>query len=89
MAREAGQRHLPHGLVQRVLVEPGFGADWRDILIVRFVVADDARDRLEGDVLVATLVEVSRALQGIGEDRSARIRYMTEADLADDGDPES
>ena len=56
---------------------------------MRFVVADDPLNHLDGKIAIENLVAVSQALQAAGEDRSAIVEYLTAADLIDDDSPES
>ncbi len=89
IAKRAAQAHLSRDVVLRVLSEPTVDVEGLDALLLTIVVAPDSDERLEGDALLDTLVQIQRDLQSAGENRFAIVSYATEAELADDGDTES
>ena len=60
----------------------------RDALSVTIVIQPGAADNFRGDDLIATLARLHHSLEDAGDERSVIVRYATQAELAEDDDPE-
>jgi hypothetical protein len=81
LTRQAGPR--------RVFSEPIADSDGQDALYVTIVLRPGGTDKITGDMVVDTAVEIQRALRAAGEDRFPIIEYATEEELAASDETES
>lgn len=74
--------------VVRVELHPTTDSQDRDALRIVVVIPQGATDRLKDHVLDA-LVAVRKRLREVGDERTPIIEYATEAELVEDGSPQS
>lgn len=89
LIRQALAAELGIENVMRVEYEPTIDLQGRDALKVTVVIAPGAVERLEGGVVLDALVRLRARLREMGDDRNPIIEYATEAELAQDGGPQS
>jgi hypothetical protein len=88
LVRQALVEQLGDNNVVRVELRPIADSQDRDALRIIVVIPPDATHRLKDRVLDA-LVAVRKRLREVGDDRTPIIEYATEAELVEDGDPQS
>jgi hypothetical protein len=84
---DVANANLPPQGVVRVESEPTFDSEGHDALRLTIVVAPEAADRITGDAVVDTLVQIHDRLRDAGDERFPIIEYTTEAELEEIGDP--
>jgi hypothetical protein len=87
ISSEVAKANLPPRGVVRVESEPTFDSEGQDALRVTIVVAPEAADKITGDAVVDTLVQIHDRLRDAGDARFPIIEYTTEAELEEIGDP--
>ena len=68
--------------VIRVMSEPMVDSKGEDALRITIVIEPDAVDRITGDAVLNTLVQIQDRLREAGEERFPIVEYATEEDLA-------
>ena len=87
ISSEIANANLPPRGVVRVESEPTVDSEGQDALRLIIVVAPEAADRISGDAVVDTLVQIHDRLRDAGDERFPIIEYTTEAELEEIGDP--
>ena len=87
ISSEVAKANLPPQGVVRVQSEPTVDSQGQDALYLTIVVAPEAADRVSGDAVVNTLVQIHDRLRDAGDDRFPIIEYTTEAELEEIGVP--
>lgn len=88
LVRQALATELGDDSILRVELQPTTDYQGRDALKVAVVIAPGATQSLKGRVLDA-LVALRKRLREMGDSRVPIIEYATEAELAEDGGPQS
>jgi hypothetical protein len=86
MAADIAKANLGPGNVIRVESEPSTDLDGNDAWRVTIVIPPGVAEKLNGDAVLDTLVQIQHRLQEIGDDRFAFVHYATEAELESVGD---
>lgn len=79
--------NLTPSVVRTVLSEPITDSEGADALRVTIVIEPGSEERLKGDAVLTTLVQIQERLQAEGEDRFAIVEYATTRELEESGDP--
>jgi hypothetical protein len=87
ISSEIAKANLPPQGVVRVESEPAVDSAGQDALHLIIVVAPEAADKITGDAVVDTLVQIHDRLRDAGDERFPIIEYTTEAELEEIGDP--
>jgi hypothetical protein len=87
ISSEIAKANLPPQGVVRVESEPTVDSEGQDALRLTIVVAPEAADRISGDAVVDTFVQIHDRLRDAGDERFPIIEYTTEAELEEIGDP--
>lgn len=83
IASRAARAKLPNNVVERVFSEPTVDSWGADALRLTIVIAANSVERIDGDSLLDTLVQIQHDLQNAGEERFAIVEYATQAELDD------
>lgn len=89
IARQAATANLASDSVQSVFTESATDSEGREALRLRIVIKSAALQKLKGDAVLDTLVDIQHRLHEAGEDRFPIVEYITEDELAESGRPES
>lgn len=65
----------------RVLSEPAVDSQGKDALRITIVIEPGVAEKVKGDAVLKTLVEIQNQLQKAGDERFPIIQYATEEDL--------
>jgi hypothetical protein len=87
ISSEVAKANLPPQGVVRIESEPTVDSEGNDALHLMIVVAPEAADKITGDAVVDTLVQIHDRLRDAGDDRFPIIEYTTEAELEAVDDP--
>jgi hypothetical protein len=87
ISSDIAKANLPPRSVVRVESEPTVDSEGHDALHLTIVVASDAADKITGDAVVDTLVQIHDHLRDAGDAGFPIIEYATEAELEEIGDP--
>jgi hypothetical protein len=87
IARAAATTHLGKAAFSDVFSEPTTDSEGRDALRITIVVEPEAVDKIEGDAVLDTLVELHDNLREAGDERLPIVEYATEEELLDSGEP--
>jgi hypothetical protein len=82
IATEVAQANLSAQFVERVFSEPMVDSEGHDALQLTIVIKPGVVDKLSGDTVLDTLVDIQRGLEKAGEERLAIVRYTTEEELS-------
>ena len=88
-AEAAANTALSPSVVQDIRVEPAIGSEGQDILRITIILDDAVFDAMKDDDFLKALLSIKKNIRDLGEDRQAVVGYATQAELDDDGDPES
>jgi hypothetical protein len=75
--------------VQRVIAEPASTSEGEEALRITVVLTPEAVTQLASGHPLDVLVQISDQLRGAGDQRFPILKYATEEELEDVGDPES
>jgi hypothetical protein len=85
IAREVASATLKRSASGTVISEPTIDSEGRDALRITIVIEPNAIDRLKGDALLDTLVQIQDRLREAGEERFPIVEYATEKELQESG----
>jgi hypothetical protein len=86
IAEEVARAKLSPDVVGHVLADPTTDSEGHEALRVTIVIRPGAADKLKGDSVLDTLVQIQDRLREAGEDRFAVIEYATQDELETGGD---
>jgi hypothetical protein len=86
IARAAATAHLSREAFSNVMSEPTTDSEGRDAIRITIVLEPEVIDKIEGDAVLDTLVEIHDKLRKAGDERLAIVEYASEEDLLDSGD---
>jgi|HubBroStandDraft_4_1064222.scaffolds.fasta_scaffold1451418_1 hypothetical protein len=89
VAEEVARAKLTPNVVKQVLAEPTTDSEGHEALRVTIVIEPGAANRIKGDSILDTLVQIQDRLREAGEDRFAIVEYATQDELEAGGDPQS
>jgi hypothetical protein len=81
--------HLTRENVDRVMSEPAIDSRGEEAVRITIVIKPGAVDRLKGDPVLDTLLQIQQRLRAAGEERFPIVGYATSDELDHSGDPES
>ena len=87
--RDVALRHLGERFVSRVFTEPTANSWGEDALRIVIVLRSSDVTGISGDMVVDTLVDMSRVLTTRGDMRQPLVEYGTEDDLASEDDDDA
>lgn len=87
IVRGVASANLTSSAVRAVMSEPTTDSQGADAWRVTIVIEPGSEERLKGDAVLTTLVEIQDRLQAEGEDRFAFVEYATMEELEQSGDP--
>lgn len=87
IVKRVASANLTSSAVRAVMSEPTTDSQGADAWRVTIVIEPGSEDRLKGDAVLTTLVEIQDRLQAEGEDRFAFVEYATMEELEQSGDP--
>jgi|SRR4051794_36450415 hypothetical protein len=85
---EVAAAKLSSANFERAESEEATDSEGHDALRIMIVLKPGVAERLNGDTVLDTLVQIQRRLAAAGEDRLPIVEYATEEELAG-GDPQS
>ena len=88
VAEEVARAKLTPNVVKQVLAEPTTDSEGHEALRVTIVIEAGAANRIKGDSIRDTLVQIQDRLREAGEDRFAIVEYATQDELEAGGDPQ-
>lgn len=89
IAGEVASANLHDKSVMSVLSEPTADSEGREALRITIVLNPKSIERIGGDSLLDTLVQIQARLRDAGEERLAIVEYATQEELDERGDTES
>jgi hypothetical protein len=89
IARAVARAKLGPHVVSEVLTEPMTDSEGDEALRVTIVLEPGAANKLKGDSVLDTLVQIQDRLREAGEDRFAVVEYATQDELETGGDSQS
>ena len=88
VAEEVARAKLTPNVVKQVLAEPTTDSEGHEALRVTIVIEPGAANRIKGDSILDTLVQIQDRLREASEDRFAIVEYATQDELEAGGDPQ-
>ena len=89
IVREVAIANLTAKIVQNVIIEPATDSQGQEALRITVVIPPGTAEKIDGDAVLDTLVQVQRRLRQAGEERFPIVEYATQEELEDVGDSES
>jgi hypothetical protein len=86
ITEEVARAKLTPKVVKQVLAEPTTDSEGHEALRVTIVIEPGAAIKLNGDLILDTLVQVQDRLYEAGEDRFPIVEYATQDELEASGD---
>ena len=86
---EVATVHLKRRNFERVTSKATVDSEGEEAVRITIVLKPGALDRLKGDPVFDTLVEIHHRLRAAGEERFPLVEYATQAELDEDASPES
>jgi hypothetical protein len=86
IAANVAKANLSPNVVSQAVTEPMTDSQGHDALRVTIVIRPGAADKLKGDSVLDTLVEIQDRLREAGEERFAIVEYATQDELETGGD---
>ena len=86
IAANVAKANLSPSVVSQAVTEPMTDSQGHDALRVTIVIRPGAADKLKGDSVLDTLVEIQDRLREAGEERFAIVEYATQDELETGGD---
>ena len=86
IAEEVARAKLSPEVVREVLAEPATDSEGHEALRVTIVIEPGAANKLKGDSVLDTLLQIQDRLREAGEDRFAIVEYATQDELETGGD---
>jgi hypothetical protein len=86
IVRAVATANLSSAVFSNVISEPTTDSEGRDALRITIVIEPDVVDRIGGDAVLNTLVEIQDNLRKAGDERFPIVEYATEQELQDSGD---
>lgn len=86
IAHRVAAANLGGGTVDDVLTDSTTDSRGHDALRITIVIKPGAADKLKGDAVLDTLVQIQEELREAGEERFPIIEYATHEELQESGD---